>query len=253
MTTTIKARAEAIGRIVTGLVVVLMSTAIASHAAGSPRAKTKPGAIEGTVRLEGVPPQLPPLNIDKDQDFCKNVPNEALVLGPDKGIKNVVAALVDVPKATAEEGPPPTAVYRLTNVGCRFVPHVIVMQFDKDLEISNEDPILHTAKAIRSQLDIGLFPGRVMRKPMGAPTLGPVKVTCEIHRWMLGWVFLTDNPYYAVTDAYGRYEIEDVPPGKYKLEFWHELFGMQEKEVKVAAGRTTELNFKFRAANAQIR
>jgi hypothetical protein len=77
------------------------------------------------------------------------------------------------------------------------------------------------------------------------PRLGPVKLTCEIHPWMLAYVFLTDNPYFAVTDVHGEYEIDNVPAGKYRVRIWHELLGYQVSTVAVTASKTTEFNFKF--------
>ncbi len=235
------------------LVVIVAGLAAGPYTACERYAKPIGGTIRGTVRVEGNVPKLPPLNITKDRDVCKDVPNESLVVGPDNGLGNAVVAVIGVPKETMPREPHTIPIFQLSNEQCRFIPHVLAMEFDADLEISNRDRILHTAKAHKSQINIGLFPGRIVRKPIGAPELGPVKVTCEIHPWMLGWIFLTDNPYYAVSDIHGEYEIDNVPPGKYKLTFWHELFGIEQKAVEVKAGVATELDFAFRAENAVIK
>jgi hypothetical protein len=33
---------------------------------------------------------------------------------------------------------------------------------------------------------------------------------------------VADSPYYAVTDAAGKFELDGVPPGKYEIVAWHE-------------------------------
>jgi len=213
--------------------------------AGSARATPAQGKIKGTIGVKGELPKILPLQITKDQDVCKNVPNESLIVSPANGVQNVVVLLEKVPAAAllgpAREHP----VFRLTNQDCRFVPHVLVMQFNEDLEVSNMDPILHTARTLQSEVNVGLFPGRTIRKEIGAPRLGPAKITCEIHPWMSAYVYLTDNPYYAVSDLHGEYEIDNVPPGKYRVRIWHELLGTEVGDIEVMPGKTSQFNFDF--------
>lgn len=237
--------AQAIGATACTIALLLCPAGAVVVWAASPP-KTTGGTIKGTVRIKGEAPRIEALKITKDQDVCKDVPNEALIVSSDRGVQNVVIVLEGLPKsARSRETAHP--VFRLTNWQCRFAPHVSVMQVDDDLEISNLDPILHTAKALQSQVNVGLYPGRALRRVIGAPALGPLKITCEIHPWMLAWVFLTDNPYYAVSDVHGEYQIEDVPPGKYRLKFWHELLGTQVVPVEVSAGKTIESNVSLSA------
>jgi hypothetical protein len=225
---------------------ILMSLGAGLYAADSiSPAHPATGTIIGVIQIQGTPPKLEPLKIVKDRDVCKNVPNESLIVGPGQGLQNVVVSLVGVPTQASSTPHQVHSIYRLTNAQCRFVPHVLVMQYDNDLEISNADPILHTAKALPVQVNVGLYPGRTIQSGVGKPRLGPVKLTCEIHPWMLAYVFLTDNPYFAVTDMHGEYEIANVPPGKYQVKIWHELLGDQVSNLTVTAGKTTEFNFKF--------
>jgi hypothetical protein len=56
---------------------------------------------------------------------------------------------------------------------------------------------------------------------------------------MQGWIVVVDHPYYAVTDADGRFTLADVPPGDYQLDVWHETLGEVTKPVSVAAGATS--------------
>ena len=58
---------------------------------------------------------------------------------------------------------------------------------------------------------------------------------CDAHGWMLGWVYVADNPYYAVTAKDGTFTIKDVPPGSYTLVTWQEYAGEVEIPVVVKA------------------
>src|SRR5207249_3076529 len=59
---------------------------------------------------------------------------------------------------------------------------------------------------------------KVMTEKLEKPEY--VKLTCDVHSWMLGWVAVTPGPA-AVTDANGVAKIENVPPGKQTVEVWH--------------------------------
>ena len=72
-----------------------------------------------------------------------------------------------------------------------------------------------------------------------------VKITCDVHSWMLGWVAVVPSPFFGVTDTNGVAKISDVPPGKHKVEVWHETLGKQEKEVEVKAGQTAKVTFEM--------
>lgn len=251
-TIAVRARGTAAGTIAAWLCLGLIGTP-AVCAAAPPDNYPTGGTIKGTVRIEGQLPKLEPPKITKDNDVCKNVPNESLIVSAEGGVQSAVIVLQGAPRQKSPTAAPFRPVFRLTNYQCRFDPHVSVMQADDDLEISNLDPILHTARATQSQVNVGLYPGRAVRSGIGAPVLGPIKVTCELHRWMLAYVYVTDNPYYAVTDIHGEYEIDNIPAGKYRLKVWHELLGTQVIPVEVAAGKTNELNFKLPSSQAAPR
>lgn len=241
----IRAAAEIVVTVAACLCMVLASTAAGLYAAESPEARPPGGRIIGVIEVQGALPTLAPPKITKDKDVCLDVPNESLLVGANHGLENAVVTLEGAPNQAASAVKPAYSVFRITNQGCRFVPHVIVMQSHDELEISNADPILHTARALPAQVDVGLYPGRAVRKEIGTSGPGPVKLTCEIHPWMDAYVFLTDNPYYAVTDVHGEYEIDNVPQGNYRVKIWHELLGTQLGRVAVTAGRTTQFNFTF--------
>lgn len=201
------------------------------------------GNVRGSVKIEGVPDELPPLDVYKFKQICGHVPNESLIVGLDQGVRYGVVTLEGVNKGKAIER---EVAHELDNRGCRFVPHVQAASVGQFVVTKNTDPILHTAHAYfeaggQPQFNVGLYPGRISRKPLVTP--GVVKVTCDVHPWMKAYTVVTEHPYHAVTDALGEYEIRDIPPGTYRLKLWHESLGTEEKTVEVKGGAVTKVNF----------
>jgi plastocyanin len=205
---------------------------------------TNGGTIRGVVKVNGNFPKLSPLQISKFKEICKDVPNESLIIGPDQELRYAVVTLEGISKGKAVEK---ESVHEIDNSRCRFVPHVLAASVGQFVLLKNTDPILHTAHAYftagQPQFNIGLYPGRVSRKPLIAP--GVVKIICEVHPWMSAYIVVTDHPYHAVTDAYGEYLISDVPVGVYRLKVWHESLGTEEKQVEVKAGESRKVDFVF--------
>jgi plastocyanin len=213
-------------------------------------AVTNGGTIKGKVKLTGKAAKLPPVNITKFKDFCQNVPNETLVLGPGQGVRYAVVTLEGISKGQPVER---EAVHEIDNVKCRFLPHVVAASVGQFILFKNSDPILHTAHALfksgQPQFNVGLYPGRVSRKPLLSPGTG--KIICEVHPWMSAYVVVTEHPYHAITDAYGDYDIRDVPPGVYKLKVWHETLGAQERQVEVKAAGISQADFSLSAPTGE--
>lgn len=208
----------------------------------------KDGAtIRGTVKVEGKLPKLPPLQITKYKEVCKDVPNESLIVGPSQGVRYAVVTLEGMTKGKAVEK---ETAHELDNVKCRFLPHVQAASIGQFIVFKNSDPILHTAHAFftseqQPQFNVGLFPGRVSRKPL--ITTGVAKIQCEVHPWMTAYIVVTDHPYHAVTDSYGEYLINDIPAGSYRLKVWHESLATEEKPVEAKAGATIKMDFVLRS------
>jgi plastocyanin len=205
----------------------------------------KDGAtIRGAVKLEGTLPKLPALQITKYKEICKDVPNETLSVGPGQGVRYAVVTLEGVTKGKAVEK---ETVHELDNIKCRFSPHVQAASIGQFVLLKNSDPILHTAHALfandQPQFNVGLYPGRTSRKPLIAA--GLVKIRCEVHPWMIAYIVVTEHPYHAVSDIYGEYELNDVPPGVYQLKVWHESLGTQEKRIEIKQAGTQKVDFTF--------
>lgn len=224
-------------------VVIILAAGVPSVSLAYDEVVVKEGAtIRGVVKLEGKLAKLAPLQITKYKEICKDVPNETLIVGPGQGLRYAVVTLEGVTRGKAVEK---ESSHELDNVKCRFLPHVQAASVGQFILFKNSDPILHTAHGVFSgdqpQFNVGLFPGRVSRKPLVAP--GLVKIQCEVHPWMSAYIVITNHPYHAVTDSYGEYLINDIPAGSYRIKVWHESLGTEEKPVEVKGGATAKVDF----------
>ena len=135
----------------------------------------------------------------------------------------------------------------LDNHGCRFAPHVLVAEVGQSIEIHNSDPILHNAHAWvgkETLFNVNLAPDEMIRRPLTRP--GMIYFTCDMrHTWMSAYVAVADHPFQSVTDAYGEYQIDELPPGTYNLRVWHEELGMREHPVTIEPGGVATVDFTY--------
>jgi len=202
------------------------------------------GTISGTVRAGHAPKELPAVKIAKDPTVCgQEAAQDKLVLSWDGGLGNVVVALKGVKPPQA---PAPTSGAAVDQVGCHYSPHVQAVTVGTALTVLNNDAVLHN---VHGTLDAGGAPLTVFNVAMPfkggkAPQVlkrpGAIKLRCDAgHTWMNAYVHVFDHPWFAVTDAKGRFTIKDVPPGKYTLEYWHEP--LNDKEAPLVHVETVEV------------
>lgn len=205
------------------------------------------GTVRGAVTLEGNAPASKRFLINKNKEVCgtgwKEVPVIALT---GKAIDEVVVYLKDVAKGKEW---PAKGEYVLDNRTCEFHPHVQAMPINQDLIVANSDPVIHNTHAYHSESEKGgitvlnlALPTQGMKVPKKMTRAGVHRVDCDAHNWMRGWVFVGENPYYAVTAKGGQYQIDGIPPGTYTAVFWQEALGEQTKQVTIEAGKTATLD-----------
>ena len=76
-------------------------------------------------------------------------------------------------------------------------------------------------------------PGTLPPRVFGRPESKPVLIKCDVHGWMRSYLAILPHPYCAITGKDGKFKLEGVPPGKYKLLFWHEKVGELAVDVEL--------------------
>lgn len=205
------------------------------------------GTIKGKVVFQGTPPPMKMIIPTKDQEVCGGIREKPqIVLSEDRGLRDAVVFLKEVAIGKAWEQSPPTP--ELINRKCDFVPHAQVVPVGSEIEIVSDDPVLHATHGFlgkRTVFSVTL-PNQGDRVKRPLKKSGVVRVECDAHGWMLGWIYVADNPYYGVTDNDGTFTMTNVPPGAYTLVVWQEYTGLTEIPVIVKAREVVPVSIELK-------
>lgn len=209
---------------------------------------TDGGSIVGTVRFRGAVPARKRLEITTDKDVCGKHEklSRELVVGADGRVQYAVVSIVGI-----VEGKGFSAAPLLDQKDCEYEPHVTLVVPGKPLDIKNSDGINHNVHAFGksnpewNKGTPGFFTKQNRVLPVTFEKPEYVRVGCDVHAWMKGWIVVMENPYYAVTDAAGTFSLTDVPPGQHDLKVWHETLGEQTIRVSVPARGEAKADFEL--------
>jgi len=227
-----------------GSIVLLLAvtTCVLSYAAA-----VHAGDIQGRVLLAGDVPAPGKVPITIDQYVCGTEQLAgALVVSGAREIRNVVVWLENPPSGTPS--PPPAAPVPMDQKDCVFVPRVVIVPASGTVEFLNSDRLLHNLHSVSK--DNPSFnrtqpKGRTIPITFAKPEF--VRVDCDLHSWMRGWVVVIPHPFYALTDAQGRFKLDNVPPGQYTLRSWHERLGESSRSVTLATEGAAPVTIELRA------
>lgn len=211
--------------------------------------------IQGTVRLKGQAPAPKEMLITKDNDVCGSGSRQTTIVRANGGaLEGAVVYLEKVEKGKSWETP--AEGYLLDQKGCRFLPPLLVIPKGETLNVRNSDPVLHNihtyevmASTKRTMFNLGQpEQNSVIQRAVSVRRSPFVKVECDAHDFMEGWIFAPANPYYSATDASGKFAIREVPPGSYTLKAWHPVLGETAVPVSVETGRSISKDLELGTA-----
>ncbi len=132
----------------------------------------------------------------------------------------------------------------------KFAPRAIVVRKNATVEFPNADAIYHNVFSVSgaNRFDLGLYRSGVSKeKKFEDP--GLVRVYCNIHPQMVGFVMVVDSDFAAVTGPDGTFRFQGVPPGTHVLKVWHEEGGETQVPVTVHGGPETPLAIRLDVTN----
>lgn len=204
---------------------------------GSGQSAVRNGAIRGRVELRRVSPP------------AERRPGVAdLGAPPGRDLPDVLRSVVyleSAPRGAFETSDGGHAVMDQRNE--TFVPHVLAITTGTTVDFPNSDKFYHNVFSLSkgTRFDLGRYAaGR--SKPVRFDRPGIVRVFCDIHSHMNAYILVFGHPFFATTDAEGRYRIDNVPPGTYGVVAWNEGTSTEPKNVAVPDGGVAELNFSVR-------
>ena len=148
--------------------------------------------------------------------------------------RTAVVFLESAPRGAFEVPPPGRA--RMDQRDETFVPHVLAVPVGTTVEFPNSDRVFHNVFSLSKakSFDLGRYP-RGASRSVRFDRPGMVRVFCEIHSHMSAFVLVFAHRFFATTDEQGRYRIEGIPAGTYKVAVWNEGEVHSTREVTVPA------------------
>lgn len=240
------------------------------------------GSVSGKITLKGpIPaPRVFPLVLYPFGPFCKKISDgrghilvDEFLVSSDQGLQDTIVAVQGVRRGK----PFPPLKEELVAVDCMFHPAetaadelfaidakgklrhehplVMVLRNHQPIWVVNRDPIIHNGQVFQKEKGniILNFPLPIAEEPRGGMLHFDEgkrisQMICGMHEFMQAWGFVVDNPYYARTKRDGRYSIDGLPPGTYRVAVWHPHLPIVERDVTVPANGTATFNVEFNGA-----
>jgi plastocyanin len=227
------------------IAVCLFASAVSGH---TQRAAGAGGTLKGRVRLTGKPPGNVVIRMGMDP-ACSRIyagkrPVDAAVLtSDDGGLANVFVQL----EGQFPQSRVPSEPVIVDQKGCFYVPRVVGARVGQVLRVTNSDNLLHNVHSMSTStngFNVGQPTAGVHHDfKLTAPEM--LKLTCDVHRWMISYVGVVNHPYFAVTGAEGSFEIHNVPAGRRTVRLWHEKLGERSQTVDIRSGATAVVTWNY--------
>ena len=150
---------------------------------------------------------------------------------------------------------PPTPVEKtIRQENIRFRPDFLIVPAGSTIRFENHDDEVHNiySKTPENRFDTGAhLPHTVKTVTLKNP--GAVPIRCRTHPTMRGMIYVTPSAFFSPTNAQGRFDIRDLPPGSYRVTAWHPRLSPEEQAEGAvdlqltAATQSVELRLHARA------
>jgi plastocyanin len=204
--------------------------------------------IKGSISFEGTPPVGKKLNLPAAcaKQFKGDAYSNEVIINNGK-MENVLVRIVkglegmtfpDVPEEEVE----------LDQRGCIYQPRVIGARVGQKITFINSDPLFHNVRSVTTvnQKFNMAMPHKDQRETKVFDKAEIFMQTkCSVHPWMGAYIAIMDHPFFSISNAKGEYHIKDLPVGNYTIEAWHEVYGIQTREITVTEQGISDLNFTF--------
>jgi plastocyanin len=205
-----------------------------SQDAAAPAVKPTWGRIRGVIRFRERSPLSPVANLAGEKRPLLRIDPET------RALADAVVFLADgdkLPQPVADApagdpgggGKPPKAAAKAVPVQAvmdqkdhEFTPRVVAIRAGAGVRFTNSDVANHNVHGhgLDNKNQFNVFTGgggSHVQRFRAEKGHRPIRIGCDIHPWMQGWVFVFEHPWFAITNDAGEFELKDVPPGRHRL------------------------------------
>lgn len=163
------------------------------------------------------------------------------VLDNDKNrLSNIVVELIPEKPFIKEPSNSKTATMKQINQ--QFVPHILVINKGTQVQFPDTDKVLHHVYSFSEAktFEVAIYKEDIKRH-ISFDKAGIVELGCNIHDWMLGYLYVANSMLFAQTTSAGQATFSDLPKGNYKVKVWHPRIDSKdiqsEHSINLASGR----------------
>lgn len=209
-------------------------------------AEPQTGMLVGRVVYMGpaIPEQV--VEVTRDSAFCGTQATlRPMTLHPKtRGLEGAVVSIDGVASPLSNPAVPALV---LTNTRCAFTPRLAVGVVGQQVEIRNDDPIMHNthiSMGPRTLVNVAMIPAS---RPVGKPLKqsGIYTVKCDAHKFMQAHILAFTHPFFSLTDETGAFRIPSLPPGEHQVTIWHDTLGTVQQSVTIAAQGETHVTLEY--------
>jgi plastocyanin len=207
--------------------------------------------VKGLVKFAGAMPPAAHLSMNADPSCAKLHPSgltaEDTLASGDGGLQNVVVFISEGLGDRTYDLPQQPAV--MEQKGCVYQPHVVAVRANQELDVLNNDAVTHNLHPVPTnnrEWNKAQAPGTRVDMTFAREEIA-IPMKCNVHPWMRSYIAVFKHPYFVVTGKGGRFELNNLPPGNYTIQAWHEKLGTSTQKISVGPGVIKELEFVFRA------
>ena len=184
------------------------------------------GGIVGRIAYATVPP---------DESF---EPTDAVVYLTGEGLDDAPGVVQAEPRVSL-----------LNQIDYTFVPRVLPVVAGAEVRFHNGDSELHNihtfdgGRRVNRMFNRSQLPGSTFTRTFQEPD--SILVRCDLHSQMIAHILVLPIVFHTMPGDDGSYSVAGVPPGRYEITAWHELFGRVSVPVDVASGEITAVDLTF--------
>jgi plastocyanin len=136
-----------------------------------------------------------------------------------RGVDEVV--VIAMPAAAGSRSSPAPRPAVMDQKNLEFLPRVLVVAAGTRVEFPNNDSVSHQVYSFSAakHFQLPLYKGEV-HPPITFDRPGLVVLGCNIHDAMVGYIYVTDAPYFGTTGAGGNLQLKGLPAGDYRVAIW---------------------------------